>query len=104
MTYKTPVKDIRFTLENAADFGALEQTGAFEDLSDDLVEAILEEMGRFCDEAIAPLNMESDRHGAALVDGQVRSAHGFKEAYAQYVEGGWNALACPVDFGGRRDR
>jgi alkylation response protein AidB-like acyl-CoA dehydrogenase len=69
MTYKTPIKDIRFALENVAGFGALEETGAFEDLSDDLVEAILEEMGRFCDEIIAPLNVESDKHGAALVDG-----------------------------------
>ena len=69
MTYKTPIKDIRFALENIAGFGALEETGAFEDLSDDLVEAILEEMGRFCDEIIAPLNVESDKHGAAMVDG-----------------------------------
>jgi alkylation response protein AidB-like acyl-CoA dehydrogenase len=101
MTYKTPIKDIRFALENIAGFGALEETGAFEDLSDDLVEAILEEMGRFCDEVIAPLNVESDKHGAALMDGVVRTTPGFKEAYAQYVEGGWNALACPSDFGGQ---
>ena len=101
MTYKTPVKDIRFALDNAANFGALEATGAFEDLSDDLVEAILEEMGRFCDEVVAPLNAESDKHGATLADGAVRATPGFREAYAQYVEGGWNALSCPADFGGQ---
>ncbi len=101
MTYRTPVKDIRFALDNVADFGALEKTGAFEDLSDDLVEAILEEMGRFCDEIIAPMNVDSDKHGATLVDGVVHATPGFKEAYAQYVEGGWNALACPLDFGGQ---
>jgi alkylation response protein AidB-like acyl-CoA dehydrogenase len=101
MTYQTPIKDMRFVLDNVAGFGALEQTGAFEDLSDDLVEAILEEMGRFCDQVVAPLNIESDKQGAAMVDGEVRTTPGFSEAYAQYVEGGWNALACPEDFGGQ---
>ena len=101
MTYKTPVKDIRFALDNVADFTAVEKTGAFEDLSGDLVEAILEEMGRFCDEIVAPLNVESDKHGATLADGAVRATPGFREAYAQYVEGGWNALSCPADFGGQ---
>jgi alkylation response protein AidB-like acyl-CoA dehydrogenase len=101
MTYKTPIKDIRFALDNVAGFGALEKTGAFEDLSDELVEAILEEMGKFCDQVIAPLNVVSDKQGAALVDGKVRMTPGFDEAYAQYVEGGWNALACPEDFGGQ---
>ena len=101
MTYKTPIKDIRFALDNVAGFDALERTGAFEDLSDDLVEAILEEMGKFCDQVVAPLNMASDQQGAALVDGTVTTTPGFKEAYAQYVEGGWNALACPEDFGGQ---
>ena len=86
MTYRTPVKDIRFALDNVADFDALERTGAYEDLSDDLVEAILEEMGRFCDEVIAPLNVESDKQGAAMVDGEVRSTPGFKEAYGQIAE------------------
>ena len=101
MTYQTPIKDMRFALDNVAGFGALEQTGAFEDLSGDLVEAILEEMGRFCDQVVAPLNIESDKQGAAMVDGEVRTTPGFSEAYAQYVEGGWNALACPEDFGGQ---
>ena len=101
MTYKTPIKDIRFALDHVAGFGALEKTGAFEDLSDDLVEAILEEMGKFCDQVIAPLNAVSDKQGATLVDGEVRMTPGFNEAYTQYVEGGWNALACPEDFGGQ---
>jgi alkylation response protein AidB-like acyl-CoA dehydrogenase len=101
MTYKTPIKDMRFVLDNVAGFGALEKTGAFEELSDDLVEAILEEMGKFCDQVVAPLNVDSDRQGATLVDGEVRTTPGFREAYAQYVEGGWNALACPEDFGGQ---
>jgi acyl-CoA dehydrogenase len=74
---------------------------AFDDLSDDLVDAILEEMARFCDEIVAPLNWESDQHGATLKEGTVTTPPGFREAYAQYVEGGWNALAFPEEFGGQ---
>ena len=101
MEYKTPVKDIRFALEHMAEIGAIEQTGAFEDLSDDLVEAIVEEMGRLCDEVIAPMNWPSDQDGAKLTDGVVTTTPGFKEAYAQYVENGWNALAFPEELGGQ---
>ena len=101
MTYKTPVKDIRFALDHMADFGLLEGTGAFEDLSGDLVEAILEEMGRLCDEVVAPLNGPSDKYGAKLAEGKVTTTPGFKEAYAQYVENGWNALAFPEEVGGQ---
>jgi len=101
MTYSTPVKDIRFSLDHMAGFSALEKTGAFEDLSDDLVDAILEEMGKFCDQVIAPLNEPSDKQGSELVDGAVKTTPGFREAYAQYVEGGWGALAFPEEFGGQ---
>ncbi len=102
MSYATPVRDIRYALEHMAGFDALARTGAFEDLSDDLVEAILEEIGRFCDQVIAPLNWESDQRGAELsADRVVTTTPGFKEAYSAYVEGGWNALAFPEDAGGQ---
>ena len=101
MTFKTPTRDMRFILDHAAGFGALEQSGAFPELSDDLVAAIIEEMGKFCDGVIAPLNEESDRNGATLENGIVRTTPGFKEAYAQYVEGGWSSLAFPEEAGGQ---
>lgn len=101
MTFKTPIRDMRFILEHAAGFGALEQSGAYPELSGDLVSAILEEMGKFCDGVIAPLNEESDRNGAKLENGVVRTTPGFKEAYAQYVEGGWPSLAFPQEAGGQ---
>ena len=101
MSFSTPVRDMAFALDHMAGFGALERTGAFADLSDDLVSAILEEMGKFCDQAIAPLNEVSDRQGAKLENGVVRTTPGFKEAYQQYVEGGWNALAFPEEYGGQ---
>ena len=68
MSYTTPVRDFRYALKHMAGFDALEATGAYEDLSDDLVEAILEEMGKFVDQEIAPLNWTSDQQGAELVD------------------------------------
>jgi len=101
MTFRTPVRDMRFILDHAAGFGALEKSGAFPDLSGDLVDAILEEMGKFCDGVVAPLNEMSDRNGAKLENGVVRTTPGFKEAYAQYVEGGWSSLAFPEDAGGQ---
>ncbi len=101
MTYTTPVRDMRFILDHAAGFSALEKTGAFPDLSDDLVAAVMEEMGKYCDQVVAPLNEESDRKGARLENGVVRTSPGFKEAYGQYVEGGWNSLAFPEAHGGQ---
>lgn len=101
MTFSTPIRDMRFVLDHAAGFSALEKTGAFPELSDDLVAAVMEEMGKFCDQVIAPLNEGSDAEGARLENGVVRTSPGFKEAYGQYVEGGWNSLAFPEEWGGQ---
>ena len=101
MTYETPIRDMRFTLDHMAGFGALEQTGAYPDLSDDLVGAVMEEMGKFCDQIIAPLNETSDTQGAMLENGIVRSSPGFQDGYRQYVDAGWNSLAFPQEAGGQ---
>ena len=101
MTFRTPVREMRFALEHTAGFEALSRTGAFPELSDDLVGAILEEMGKYCDNVVAPLNEASDRDGARLENGIVRTTPGFRDAYAKYVEGGWNALAFPEAIGGQ---
>jgi alkylation response protein AidB-like acyl-CoA dehydrogenase len=92
---------MRFTLDHMAGFSALTDTGGFPELSGDLVSAVMEEMGKFCDNVIAPLNEGSDRQGAVLENGVVRTSPGFKEAYSQYVEGGWNSLAFPEEWGGQ---
>ncbi len=101
MTYATPLRDMRFALQHMAGFDALASSGAYDDLSDDLVSAIMEEMGKYCDQVIAPLNVPGDRNGVSLENGVVRTAPGFKEAYDQYVEGGWGALAFPEEIGGQ---
>ncbi|WP_031552136.1 acyl-CoA dehydrogenase [Parvularcula oceani] len=101
MPYRTPVRDMQFLLDHAAGFDRLKETGAFEDLSDELVETILGEAGKFADAVFAPLNWTSDQEGARLENGKVFTTPGFKDAYEQYVEGGWNGLAFPEDYGGQ---
>lgn len=101
MTYQTSIRDMRFLMEHAAGFDQVRQTGAFEDLSDDLVDAVLGEAGKFADNVIAPLNWPSDQDGARLENGRVFTSPGFKEAYEQYIEAGWNGLAFPEEFGGQ---
>ena len=101
MTYATPVRDMRFALEQMAHFSAVSRTGAFPDLSDDVTEAILGELAKYCDDVVAPLNWESDQNGARLENGVVRTSPGFREAYTQYVEAGWNGLAFESDWGGQ---
>ncbi len=101
MTYKTPVRDMQFALSHMAGFDQLVEGGAYEDLSQDLVAAVLEEAGKLSDNVIAPLNWPSDQQGARLENGHVVTSPGFKEAYQQYVEGGWNGLAFPAEYGGQ---
>ncbi|GJL94745.1 MAG: acyl-CoA dehydrogenase [Hyphococcus sp.] len=101
MTFATPVRDMRYALDHMAGFGALSRTGAYPDLSNDLTSAILEEMGKYCDNVVAPLNKGSDEQGAVLENGVVRTSPGFDKAYQQYVEGGWNSLAFPEEAGGQ---
>ena len=101
MTYQFPVKDVHFLLNHSADFDAVRETGAFEDLSDDFIGAVLEEAGKFGNDILAPLNWTSDQQGARLENGKVFTTPGFKEAYSQYVEAGWNSMAFPEEWGGQ---
>lgn len=101
MTYKAPVNDIIFTLNHEAGFDRLVQSGAYPDLSDDLVEAILGEAAKFADNIVAPLSWQGDQTGARLEDDGVKVPASFKEAYAKYVESGWSTLAAPTDYGGQ---
>ncbi len=101
MTYATPVRDMQFVLNHMVGFDAVKETGKFEDLNDELVEAVLAEAGKLADNVVAPMNWPQDQQGAKLENGVVRTPDGFKEAYQQYVEGGWNALAFPEEVGGQ---
>ena len=101
MAYRAPVDEIAFTLKSVAGLDRAIEEGLFPDLSDDLVDAILEEAGRFAAGEIEPLNVVGDRHGTPLKDGAVTMPPGWKEAYDGWVAGGWSALTGPADHGGQ---
>jgi alkylation response protein AidB-like acyl-CoA dehydrogenase len=101
MSFATPVRDMRFALEHMAGFPALMRSGAYPDLSPDIADAILSEAARYCNGVVAPLNWGSDRTPSRLENGVVRTSPGFREAYRGYVEGGWNSLAFPEEWGGQ---
>jgi len=100
MPYSAPVADIAFALRQAGLTDALAE-GLYGDLQSEDLDAILEEAGRFATEVIAPLNMAGDRHGTPLRDGKIIMPPGWKEAYAAWADGGWNALSGPAQWGGQ---
>ena len=101
-TYKAPLRDMRFLLNEVFDFPTHYRSlsnGA--DATPDMVDSILEECARFCEEELAPLNLSGDAEGCTLADGKVTTPKGFKEAYAQFVAGGWQGLSHPGEYGGQ---
>jgi acyl-CoA dehydrogenase len=101
MAYRAPVEDIVFTLKHAAGFAKARGEGLYEDLGDDLLEAVLGEAGRFATEVLAPLNAPGDRYGTPFDDGEVTTPPGWKEAYRDWWKAGWNGVAAPADWGGQ---
>ena len=99
--YRAPVDEIAHTLKHVTGVAAAIDAGRMGDLSDDLLEAILTEAGRFATDEITPLREIGDRQGAKLKDAAVTSPPGWKELYGRWIAGGWNALAAPVEFGGQ---
>ncbi len=99
--YNAPLKDMRFALSEIAGIDALSGLPGYEEVSSDLVDAVLEEAGKLANGVIGPLNRPGDQEGASIENGAVKTASGFKEAYHQFVEGGWNSLPFNPDFGGQ---
>ncbi len=100
MTYKAPLKDIRFVLEHVTPIAELAQLEAFGHAEPEMVDGLLSEAARFCEEAVAPTNAEADKQGSQLVDGGVKTPDSFPKLYEQYVAAGWGALAHPAELGG----
>ncbi|MBT2375672.1 acyl-CoA dehydrogenase C-terminal domain-containing protein [Pseudomonas fluorescens] len=99
--YKAPLRDMRFLIDHVFDFhGHYAELGAT-DASPDMVSAILEEGAKFCENVLAPLNRPGDEEGCHFDNGVVTTPKGFKEAFAQYVEGGWHGLAADPAYGGQ---
>ncbi|WP_395024172.1 acyl-CoA dehydrogenase [Comamonas odontotermitis] len=101
MSYKAPVKDMLFAIEHLARIDQVAQIPGFEDAGLDTAQAVLEECARFNEEVVAPLNVAGDLHPSTWKDGTVTTTPGFKDAFKQYVEGGWQGLQHPVDAGGQ---
>ncbi len=103
-SYVPPLRDMRFVLHEVLDaVAALKRLPAHADVDAETIDAVIEEGGKFASEVLAPLNAVGDAEGCTLdkATHEVRTPTGFKQAYAQYVEGGWPALSCDPAFGGQ---
>ncbi|MCS6809980.1 MAG: acyl-CoA dehydrogenase [Tepidimonas sp.] len=101
MSFKAPVKDMLFALQHLARLDQISALPGFEEANLDTAQAVLEECARFNEEVVAPLNWEGDRNPSWWQDGQVYTTPGFKEAFRQYADGGWQGLQHPAAFGGQ---
>ncbi len=101
MSYVAPVKDMLFNIEHLAQIDQIAQIPGFEDAGLDTAQAVLEEAAKFNEGVLSPLNWEGDKNPSSWKDGTVTATPGFKEAFKQFVDGGWQGLQHPVDFGGQ---
>ncbi|MBL8428366.1 MAG: acyl-CoA dehydrogenase [Dechloromonas sp.] len=99
--YNAPLTEMRFVMQELAGLDQVVSLPGCEEASPDVVDAILEEAGRFSREVLSPLNRVGDREGARWKDTVVTTSPGFKEAYRQFVDNGWNGLGCDPEFGGQ---
>ena len=101
-SYQPPLKDIRFVLSELLDASAtLSQLPAYAEVDDELTMQVAEEAGRFASEVLFPLNALGDREGCRYENGTVTTPPGFADAYRQFQEAGWPALACDPNYGGQ---
>ena len=100
-TYLAPTRDMRFVIEELAGLDDLAALPGYEDVTPDLVEAVLQEAAKLAGELLAPLNKPGDEQGARLKQDEVIAADGFADAYRQFVEGGWNGISGDPAYGGQ---
>ena len=101
MSYQAPIKDMLFAIEHLAHIDQVAQIPGFEDAGLETAAAVLEECAKFTEGVLAPLNFEGDKNPSSWKDGVVTATPGFKDAFRQLTEGGWQGLQHPADFGGQ---
>ena len=100
--FKAPTRDIKFVINDVLDFPShYAGLPCGEDATPDMIDAILSECAKFCEEVLSPLNAVGDKQGCAFDNGKVTTPDGFKEAYQQWIEGGWQGLSHPAEYGGQ---
>jgi alkylation response protein AidB-like acyl-CoA dehydrogenase len=101
MTYRAPIKDMLFCMKELAGLEQVAQLPGFEDAGLETAQAVLEECAKFNEGVVAPLNWEGDKNPSSWKDGVVTTTPGFKQAFRQFGEGGWQGLQHPSEFGGQ---
>jgi alkylation response protein AidB-like acyl-CoA dehydrogenase len=99
--YVAPIRDMQFVLKHVVGLDQVNTLPGWEEITPDVVDAILEEAGKLASEVLSPLNSTGDRTGSKWKDGNVTTPAGFKEAYWQYVNAGWGNIQSPTEYGGQ---
>jgi alkylation response protein AidB-like acyl-CoA dehydrogenase len=101
MSYIAPIKDMLFVMKELAGFDEIGKLPGFEEATLDTAQAVLGESAKLCEEVLAPLNVEGDRNPSVWKEGAVTATPGFKEAFRQFVEGGWQGVQHPLAYEGQ---
>jgi alkylation response protein AidB-like acyl-CoA dehydrogenase len=100
--YRAPMRDVRFLMNEVFDYpGHYRSLPRGDDAAPDVVDAILDAAATYCQDVLSPLNASGDQEGCHFQAGEVTTPQGFKEAYAQFVAGGWQSLSFPAEYGGQ---
>ena len=100
-SYRAPLDDMQFVLHDVHNAAQLAELPGFEEATPDVINAVLAEAAKVCEELLFPLNQNGDAEGCKYENGDVKTPRGFKEAYAQYIAAGWTGVAAPIEFGGQ---
>ncbi|MDE2029390.1 MAG: acyl-CoA dehydrogenase C-terminal domain-containing protein [Alphaproteobacteria bacterium] len=100
-SYKAPLEDIRFILNEVIDAPALAALPGYEEATADNIDTIVEAAAQIAEELLFPLNQSGDKEGCAFDNGNVKTPAGFKDAYQTFREGGWTGLSCKTEYGGQ---
>src|SRR5579864_380071 len=99
-TYRAPLDDYRFLLHEFFEVTRQSDLPGFDDLSPDVIDDVLANAGKFCEEVLQPLNQSGDAEGCRFENGVVRTPKGFKEAYRSFAEAGWSGIGAAAEYGG----